>query len=487
MNSFKRKISGGLIALLAISSQMSRADIVEFIDNGTFNDLEASAAIAANQTYLSLFLVGCTDDQTVGRDGCDGQTFQLWSNVREIAHTANELLNDGPTQFSLGLDEAGLGFALRWTAAEEYAAQGNLSSEFIGGQASSLASRLTALRAGASGFNVIGIANAQNSDEIAYIGPLGGASGDASYGRWGGFLNVDLSSGDRAPTAREDAFDFAGSQVSFGGDYRFDSNWVGGVVMGISQQNIDFDGSQSIVEGSIEADGYSLMPFAMYQLDNWFYSAALGYQTMRFDTVREIRYPSLNLDIDSANTTTVSDTKATSVSLFFEAGYTWQVNKFSIEPFLNFKHSDTTVDEFVEEDLNDSAFDLVVEEQNINSQEFTFGTKLQYTYTPSFGVWIPFFTFEAIKQNENASRDIKAYYAQNSVSDGSVFSLPTEEQDSSYFAYTFGVSAVIRGGRQTKAGGSIGGDIQGFLNYKTIQALEGFNVDLYSFGVRYTF
>ena len=143
----------------------SYADLQELIDAGDFNELEESAAVAALDTYDRLLAQGCLDGATESgqQASCTGSTFTLFSNVRELAHTANEITNDGPTTFSLGVDTEGLGFALRWTAAEEYAAQGNLSSEFIGGQISSLSSRLTALRLGASGFKVIGIGSNWNS------------------------------------------------------------------------------------------------------------------------------------------------------------------------------------------------------------------------------------------------------------------------------------------------------------------------------------
>jgi len=494
LKGLKKRCLAAAIAYLMATSGF--ADLQDLIDADAFNTLETEAAIAALITYNRLLTdSGCRDSLIVdpgpGEGNCTGQVFTLFANVREIIHTANEVTNDGPTAFSLGSDIEGLGFTLRWTAAEEYAAQGNMSGEFVGGQVSGLATRLTALRAGASGFNVLGLGSAwQENNGRALSSIYGyqgmGASGDANYSRWGGFINYDFGDGSRDPTALEDAFDFENSQITLGVDYRASDRWILGVIVGLSEQKVDFDGSQSIVEGSMDAEGTSIQPFFMFQQGAWYMSASMGWQQMSFDTERAIRYPSFNPDINSADTVAVSDTDADMISLFVEAGYSFRWRKFSLEPYVNVKHSDISIDGFVEDDINDDAFDVVVEGQDITSQEFTFGTKLQYTLTPSFGVFIPYVSFEFVNQADDAPRVIEAYYAQDPTGD-SAFTVPTEELDSSYNVYTLGMSAVLRGARQSKAGGTLGGDVQGFVNYRTLQGLDGFDINFYSLGLRYTF
>jgi len=494
-------LSVSLVSALCMSS--AHASLQSLIDADVFNELEQQAAVATLETYRRLISnAGCSDNlirdpgDTAG-DGnpssqCTGQVFTLFTNVREIIHTANELTGDGPTAFSLRSNIEGLGFALRWTAAEEYVAQGNISSEFVGGQVSGVATRLTALRAGASGFNVIGLAshydgNRQNDAHSSnYIRGTGASSDGGSYGRLGGFITYDFGSGERAPTDLEDAFDFESSQITMGLDYRITDEWILGAVVGISDQEVDFDASQSIVEGNMVADGLSVMPFAMYQRGQWFISGSAGFQQMSFDTSRAIRYPSGNLNLPATDTVTVSSTDASMFSLFFEAGHSFQWQKFSSEPFLNIKYSDIAIDEFVEDDVNDDAFDLVIAKQDFSSQELTLGVKFQYTFTPSYGVFIPFLTLEHVKQSDDAPRSIQAYYAQDVVSENA-FDIPTESLDSAYNVYSLGFSSVIRGARQTVVGGGVGGDVQAFFSYKQLEQLEGFDIQFYSLGVRYTF
>jgi uncharacterized protein YhjY with autotransporter beta-barrel domain len=468
---------------------------------GSFStELEERSALSALETYRRLILEeGCTDNlaidpgDIIGGDqpdgfGCTGRTFRIFRNVREVIHTGNDLTGSGPTSFSLRSSLEGLGFALRWLAAEEYAAQGDLSSDFVGGQVSGLSSRLSALRFGARGFQFSnnGVWQPKDGEYAGIYGTSGGSAGEDNYSKWGGFANINYGAGSRDPTGLENAFDAELVNLTFGVDYRANSKWIVGLVGGIIQQEIDFDASQSIVEGGIESDGFSLMPFFMYQPGAFYLSGSLGVQQLTFDSVRAIRYPSFNPSISSTNTETVSSTDAQISSLFLEAGYNWSWRKYSVEPFLSINASNVVIDEFVEDDINDDAFDLVVKEQDFDLIDATLGVKVQYVFTPKFGVFIPYLTLELVNQTENESRDIEAYYAGLSSTD-SLFFVPTEELDSSYSAYTFGLSSVIRGGREKKAGGSVGGDLQAFANIKTLSGLEGYDLQMYTLGFRYTF
>ena len=112
--------------------------------------LEELSATSNQATYDQLLASGCSDTQFNATSSCGGRVFISWQSVRELVHTANELSNSGPTFFSLGLDLENLGFSLRWTAGEEFSTQGDMSSNFVGGQLSGLTSRVSAIRHGGS-------------------------------------------------------------------------------------------------------------------------------------------------------------------------------------------------------------------------------------------------------------------------------------------------------------------------------------------------
>ena len=489
-------IKRAILPLVVLLGDAANADFEELF--GQFStELEEQSARAALETYERLKAeAGCNDRIAVdpgAGDGnlCTGNTFNVFKNVREIIHTGNDLTGSGPTEFSLRANLEGVGFALRWLAAEEYAAQGDMSSDFVGAQVSGLSSRLTALRFGAQGFQFAGrgVWQPQNGEYAGLYGTKGGAAGSSSgYSRWGGFLNIQQSSGSRSSTLElsEDAFDLEGTSVSVGADYRLTDEWILGLVLGYSEQEIDFDGTQSVVEGGIESEGISVMPFFMYQPGNFYVSGSMGLQQISFDSNRAIRYPSFNPSITSVNTETVSQTDATVFSLFTEVGYTFSWRQFSVEPYASVNISNTVIDEFVEDDINDEGFDLIVKEQSIDATDLTAGLKFQYVFTPRLGVIIPYVTVELVNQLETASRNVEAYY-DSLTTDDSVFFIPTEELDSRYFAYTYGLSTVLRGGREKTPGGGVGGDLQAFFNVKTISGLEGYSLDFYTLGLRYAF
>lgn len=488
---YKHRFSISVIFL--VFTFYAKADIA---DLDLSNDLEIAAAIANQQAYQDLLNAGCIDDLRVESEACSGSVFDLFTNMRELVHTANALLlNNGPTQFSLDLDVEGLGEALRWTAGEEFASQGNLTDEFVGGQLANLSSRLKALRSGASGFGFTNVSY-DDSTEIASLGGSGRLSGGAAsadqtggFSRWGGFINSDFGYGSKNPTVFEDAYDFEGSKITFGADYRYDDKWVFGLIGGIIDQEIDFNSLLSIVDGGIETDGYSVMPYFLYQTDNFYGSFSVGWQKQGIDMERYIKYPSLNPNFSGVNTITTSSTDATATSLFAELGYSFRHQAFILEPFVSISRTSTKIDSFSEKDITDAAFDLRVGSQNFNSLETSIGVKLQYAYTPSWGVIIPYFDIQSHSQQENDSRNISTTFS--NLPSGSLtapdFNLPTDELDSSYYSYSIGMSFVFQGAVFVDADGNSSGSMQGFVNYKSIENVDNYKEKIITLGFRYGF
>ncbi|WP_188150152.1 autotransporter outer membrane beta-barrel domain-containing protein [Teredinibacter waterburyi] len=460
------------------------------------SELERRAAIANQAAYDRLQESGCTDTQRSATEECTAETFKTWATVRELVHTANELNGSGPTLFSLGLDLEGLGFSLRWTAGEEFAAQGDMSDSFVSGQMAGLATRITALRGGGSQFSMN--VNGSSSAVVARTGGIkGGGAGDTipAWSPWGFFLNADYSYGDRAATQREDAFDFDGASLNGGIDYRYNNNWVAGIMLGYQAETLDFDSTQSIVDGTVDMSGVSLQPFALYQSDQFYFSLALGYQHMSFDTERSIRYPSLNPGVDSTDTTAVSNTNANAISGNLDLGYTlFPRSRFSLEPYIGFSYTNTSIDGYSETDLRDDGFAFLVAAQKFDSLESAIGVKLNYIFTPSIGVILPYFSAELRNQLDAQSREIKAVYLnsadllnQDNIDSDATFALPTDTPDSAYGVISLGVSSVLRGARQTAMNSSAAGGIQVFVQFRTLLGLEHYKQSQLAAGLRYEF
>jgi uncharacterized protein with beta-barrel porin domain len=492
------------------------------------NDVERQAAAANQAAFVALDPIcnpGGMFDQTPSPDFqdldpadpaggvCTETAFFVYVTARELVHTANELQNAGPTIASLRVDQQGLGTALRWTAAEELAAQGSMATEFANSQLANLSARLNALRFGARGFTVAGFYEpTQNDSELVARNRSGVRGGGASadedqretYSSWGGFINGSFGYGNKVDTDLENAFDFDGSELTLGLDYRFQSNFVLGAIFGYSEQTIDFDEAASdirVVDGGMESEGRSGILFGLFHGESLAASASLGVQTFDYDVTRAIKYPSLNPNVESANSIARSSPDADIVTGTFNVGYSFRAGRFTLEPYLGADYLDIEIDAFSEDHSveslsgtqDDDAFHLLVAEQSFKSLDATAGLRLQFTSTPQFGVIVPFVAIEAHKELENDSRIIRAGYA--GLADANIpglselftFEVPTDEIDDSYYTWSVGVSMVLRGGRQRKYDGPITGGLMTFVQYKSLESLDNYEEQVITAGFRYEF
>ncbi len=528
-------------SLFSASHVQANLELLVTSDRG-FDQLQIAAARANQRTFDELNNGSCAGLElaATGQGNCSGDVFSAYSNTRGLVHTARELLGgeglvddpgvlaiddndrvasalfgDGPDNnatlneegnlfpssdsiaFSRGGDEADLGLALRWTAGEEYAAQGSLSSEFVNSSLSSLAARLTALRVGARGFGLAGF-SAGDAELLASQGrPTGGgasADGMTGFSRWGGFLDYSYGYGEKDATVLEDAFDYDGGRVNIGVDYRLDDNWVLGTMLGYLEQEVDFDASgRFVVDGSIESSGFNLMPYASYDNGEFFANASIGLQRVAFETDRTIRFASNNPNVSSVDTRSTSDTDASTVSFSAESGYQFRFAALAVEPYLGVEYLDTSIDGFVEKDVTVSTsdlddFDLRVGGQDFTSTEIAIGVRAKYVFTPKGSVIIPLLDIQSRSQLEDDARRLSSgYTGMGNPAGATDFALPTDKVDDQYFTIAVGFSAVLRGGRPVSQGGVSSGGINIYCKYKTVQGLKDYSQNVLDFGLRYEF
>ncbi len=464
-------------------------------------------------TFGDITSVGATRDAGGPGPLCNPDTFFVYVNARELVQTANELQGQGPTIASLHLDQEGLGAALRWTAAEELSAQGSMATEFANSQLSTLAARLTALRFGATGFTTTGLYDwrgaasplfAQAGEAPVSTDKPGDAAAPAAgaaerYSPWGGFLNWGFGYGNKAPTAREDAFDFDGSEYTLGADYRLPGSIVLGGILGSTRQAIDFDPTASeisVVDGNIRSDGRSFMVFAMSQGERLTLSGSVGMQSLDYVVDRDIQYPSFNPYTQSVYSLARSTPSADVTTSTFGFSYAFSWNKFTLEPTLDVEALRVSIGAFSEQrsiNLLSNAsqsrrFDLAVSKQDIHSLKTAVGARFQYVVTPRFGVVVPFGSVRLFHESQNGTRTISSGYAALAdILGTTTFKLPTDAADRSYFTAAVGVSAVLRGGRQREAGGPIAGGLSGFFQYETVQQRQNYSDNVLTAGFRYEF
>jgi len=480
------------------------------------NDVEVAAAAANQATFDALDPV-CNPGGVYDTDpepgapplgsACSADHFFVYLNTRELVHSANELRGSGASVASLGLDQQGLGTALRWTAAEELAALGSMATDFTNSQLANLSQHFNMFRLATAAFPSTAYFRIDpNRDRLlaaAQGDPDTGAGAEEGTGetfsRWSAFLNGGFGYGRREPTGLEDAFDFDGSELTLGVDWRLDGDLVVGALLGLGEQSVDFDETASpisVVDGRIESDASSLIVFAFRQGPRLSLSGSIGMQSVDYEITRNIKYPSFNPDTESANSIANSRPDADITTATMSAGYAVSRNRFTFEPIVYLEYVDITVNAFNEERsinlLSDSSvskrFDLGVSKQRIESLDASLGLRFQYVFTPGFGVAIPYLSLEAHRELEDNARTITTGFA--AVADilgTNTFTVPTDFPDSSYSVSSLGVSVILRGGRQREPGGVIAGGLSAFVQLKAIRGLRHYDDDVITGGFRYEF
>jgi uncharacterized protein with beta-barrel porin domain len=421
-----------------------------------FNGLEIAAAQADDAAYANL-IPACVS--ATGAITCVGPKLNLFNRLLELENNADQLLGFGQTRYSLNLTAQDVGFALRWTADEEFAAQSSLTSRLANNQVAAVSSRLSVLRfmqtvrlARRDASTANGLLADDQMSEGEMLG--GGASADpdsAQFGKWSVFANGSYGAGSRAPTTYDDAFNFGGTQLSAGADLRLSPRTVVGFLVNHVNQEADFDSSESIAAGGIQSNGWGVTAYTQYEWEAAYLNFSVGGQHLSFDTRRVVAYASNNPEIPSVNTTFTSNTDATSLLATAGGGYVFHARGFSAEPYLNADYVHNRVAAFSE---NASGPDLglgtSVSEQNITSLVGIAGLKFEYAFLPSFGVIVPYVYGEFRREFRNPSQNVYSQFTTTTPGQ-EYFQLPTDDVKPDYYEVGAGFSTVLPHGAQLYA------------------------------------
>jgi uncharacterized protein YhjY with autotransporter beta-barrel domain len=405
-----------------------------------FNGLELAAAQADDAAYANLLKVcGPTGS------GCTGAQLNLFIQLRELEDNAAELLGIGETAFSLHLSAEGLGFALRWTADEEYSAQSSITNRLASNQFDAVSNRLNAVRfiTQTLRFARLGFQDdEQLADADADEGLGGGASGDENLpgiGRWSVFASGSYGSGSKQPTTFNDAFDFSGQQYLVGADVRLSPHSVFGVIGSEVTQHADFNSAASITSGNVSGTGGGATLYFEQDWNTAYLNVSAGFQHMTLNTRRLVAYPSNNPQEPSVNTNFFSSTGATSWLATAGGGYSYYVRAFSATPYANLQYLGTRIGAFAETGAgSDPELALSVDGQSVTSLQSILGMKLHYAWSTRIGVIIPYAYGEYRHEFRDKSQIVTSHYVL-SQSAADQFQLPTDRVDPNYWEVGGGV------------------------------------------------
>jgi uncharacterized protein YhjY with autotransporter beta-barrel domain len=299
------------------------------------------------------------------------------------------------------------GSELRGLIPNQLSAENSQFKDFAGRQFHDLASRLSAIRAGASGFTISATPAADPEFDAALANrapapatPGGGASADeppADFSRWGGFLNTTYGWGRRSATDSENALRSNDYEITLGADYRATPGLVVGGILGFTDDDLNFDDLSNAVGGTLQTKAVSLMAYVQQEWENAYVSASVGWQSVHQFLSRTGTFydPATSY---SAPYHAAGSTTGQSELLALSAGYDAHFKALTLEPYLSWQHRSTHIDGFQDHGasgLESDGFtnydiDMRYSAQSVASTQGTVALKIQYAMTPSFGVLVPF-------------------------------------------------------------------------------------------------
>lgn len=364
------------------------------------------------------------------------------------------------------------GSELRGLIPNQLSGENSQFKDFAGSQFHDLASRLSAIRAGASGFMISATPTADPGFDAALAtrAPatqmLGGAAGadepPADFSRWGGFFNTTYDWGTRSATDSENALHSNAYEFTLGADYRATRGLVVGGILGFAKDDLSFNDLSNSVGGTLQTKGYSLMAYVQQEWESAFLSASVGDQWLQQELSRTGTFYD-PVTTYSAPYQATGSTGGESVLAALSAGYDAHYKALTVEPYLNWQHRSTRINGFQEHGasgLESDGFthydiDMRFDSRSVISTQGTIALRIQYAMTPSFGVLVPFldagFTHEFNASPYNVTGTFAGLY-------GSVpnFVLAADNPTQNFVNLAGGLTFVFKHG------------VQGYLRYRQV-------------------
>lgn len=353
-------------------------------------------------------------------------------------------------------------------------------------QLKNVSNRIAALRGGATGLSVTGLALTPDGygtslQEIAGIpSAIGLAGGAASaddpiivFGdeRLGAFVNASYNSGNQNATVNQDGFDFDGWGITTGIDYRFKENLILGLAAGYTKSTVDIDSNG----GDLDIDSYNIGLYGTYFHGEGFYAEGnLTYIGNSYDQKRRVQYQIGNSLVGQ---TASADYDGQQWSGMLGAGYTLSNGPLSYGPVARIEYTDASVDGYRESMSNPSAsggaWATRIDDFDQDSLTSTLGADISYALSTNWGVVVPQLHASWVHQYRNSALNVTGAFLDDPTQ--SLFNIVSDKPDTDYFNTRLGVSAQMAGG------------VSAFFYYEKILGYRDLDLDAFGAGVRMLF
>ena len=289
------------------------------------------------------------------------------------------------------------------------------------------------------------------------------------FSRVGFFIDGAIVSSEKGDSDEENGADLGTQLLTWGVDYRFSSQLIGGVAFSAASSEVDFSNNR----GDLEDTGYMVMAYGSFYRDNWFVDASVGLGGDDYDQTRV-----LNCD---SSCTQVFNQKANArfsgeqLAMALNAGYNWYKEAWGVMPYAQLSSVNIDIDSYRETMSNPedagSGYALEMETQNKESLSLTLGTQVTYVSSQSWGVWIPYADVQIFKEFNDDPQVVEGRFVGNLAAGN--FTINSNETDTDY--YLLGVGSTF----QLKRGSSA------FVNIQTMQGNDNLDQVYFTAGWRW--
>lgn len=343
-------------------------------------------------------------------------------------------------------------------------------------QHGNLSQRLNGLRNGAARINVTGLDLITENIHIAASDLqsvaeriVGGAAGTDDFARWGFFSDGNFHYGDQSKGFHESGFDFETVNITMGVDYRLRDNLFMGVAGGYNEINADFDtgGGMLMKAGTLSVMG------TWFKGESFYLDALATYGWAEADTSRLIQYADVGGKINRRATGSVDGTEFVAT---VGSGWDFTRGKWIAGPHAGANYSEIRLEELEERGARGAS--LKLREQVSRSFTANVGAHVSYTFTPSWGVFVPHARIDYVHEFQHAGQQENIRFAAD-VFQFDPFKpttgaqIDTDAAEKSYWAWSVGAHAqFVRG-------------FAAFVNYRGHAGLGNLDVSEVTVGLRY--
>lgn len=276
---------------------------------------------------------------------------------------------------------------------------------------------------------------ADNSDTVTDVSP---PTVFDNFGRLGFFLDGSLLSAEHQRNQLERGSDIGAQLLTWGFDYRFTEQAVGGLAFSTASSAIDYNSNR----GDVSDLGFLLLAYGGTYINNFYLDGSIGIGGNDYEQTRRLICDARCVPaLQGLNQRANSRFGGTQTTFSVAAGYDWFRNQLSVSPFAQLHAIRVDIDSYRETISNPDAvgagFALDIDDTSYSTASLSLGTKVQYVVPQDWGVFIPHGAFELYKLLDDEAAVIEGSFV-GDIADEDVFSVASSQVDDSYFVLSFG-------------------------------------------------